>query len=207
MANSPTSLSIPSVHAASLHAIAAAAGVIEPSVLAPIAAFPSAPAIAISAKPHGLVVGPAEAAVSYGAALKAISAEVPRVRSELDLNYAHLRDQGRGWYRLSMASAAVGFSVITLAVIFLILGNLTIGLVTTASSIVPNAVSSLFFVQSRRAARRLDLVTQELAKSREVNGLIEMASVASQGIDDPRLRDEVKAEIVRKILAIGSASR
>lgn len=181
---------LPTVHAASVSALAAAAGVPEVVV---------APPAAISVGPHGFLVGPAS--ISYDVGLDSISAANARVRSELQLAYDQLRQQGQGWYRLSTASAAIGFGIIAVAVVALLLGNVTTGIVSTVASIVPNAIASIFFVQARQADKRLDGITQELAKSREAYVLLDIANTTAQSIDDPRLRNEVKAEIVRKVLA------
>ena len=88
-----------------------------------------------------------------------------------------------------------------MAVIALVFGNVTTGLVTTASSIVPNAIAVLFFGQARRADRRLDAVRQELGKSREAYALLEIASTIPRIINDSRLRNEIVAEIIRKVIA------
>lgn len=199
MATPSGSPPLPTVHAATVSALAAAAGLSAPVAAAPVSAA-SGP-FSVSAAPHGFVVGAAAALVSYDAAFDAVSAATARVRSELELTYAELRQQGRGWYRLSLASATVGFGIIALAVIALILGNVTTGLVTTASSVVPNAIASLFFVQARRADRRLDAVTQELSKSREAYALLEIANTIPRTINDLRLRNEIVAEILRKVIA------
>lgn len=193
------SMSLPTVHAAAASALAAAAGLSAPAAALSASGAPGP--FSVSAASDGFKVGAALAPVSYDAAFDSISAATSRVRSELELTHAQLREQGRGWYRLSLASATVGFGIIALAVVALLLGNATTGLVTTASSVVPNAIASLFFVQARRADRRLDAVRQELSKSREAYALLEIANTIPRIINDSRLRNEIVAEIIRKVLA------
>lgn len=216
---------LPTVHAAATSALAVAAGLSATATGVTTSAAPKL--LSVLAAPDGFKVGsaavsvPYDAAVgaseasvqydtevrttavpiSYDAAVNSISAATSRVRSELELIHAQLREQGQGWYRLSLASAMVGFGIIALAVVALVLGNVTTGLVTTASSIVPNAIASLFFVQARRANRRLDEVMQELSKSHEAYALLEIANTIPRIINDSRLRNEIVVEIIRKVIA------
>jgi len=67
---------------------------------------------------------------------------------------------------MTLPSAAVGFGIIALAVVALILTNVTTGLVAIAGSVMPNAIASIF-VQTMRAHKRLDIVTRAPTKSYE----------------------------------------
>lgn len=194
-------LVIPSVRASAVGALAAAAGQSVPAAaVAPSSntgRLSAARAFPISAQARGLLVGPAQASVSYDRAFEGIAGATARVRADLEQTYGQIRRQGQGWYRLSLASAAVGCGLIAVAVWALLLNQITTGLLTTVSSVVPNAIASLLFVQARRADTRLDAVTKELTESREIYALLEITNT----INDSHLQNELKAEIVRKVLA------
>lgn len=180
---------------------AAAPGAAAPAAAAPSSASAAAatPYFPISATDNEVLIGPKRKSVSYKLAFNEIAKATERVRSQSEVAYAQLRGQGQGWYRLSLLSATVGFGIIALAVVALLFGHTKTGLVTTASSVVPNAVATLFFVQARRADIRLDAIGQNLTELREKYELIEMAN----SIEDSLLRDALKAEIVRKVLTKG----
>jgi hypothetical protein len=220
-----TALSLPSVQLAAASAVAAAAGLTVPAALTPAVsigvpatASPKLPpvrvgsdeaetppaektqpveSIAFSPGSDGVRVGPDRTRVSYDVAFTRIAESTAKVAAELERMHNLTREQGKGWYRASVTAAGAGMCVVAAAVIVLILGQLTTGIVTTVASLVPNALAKIFFDQSRRADDRVDVLTKQLTEYREVAALVEIA----QTIEDEQLRNGLKAELVRKILA------
>jgi hypothetical protein len=144
-----------------------------------------------------LLVGESAIPVRYEVAFERVSSSIAAVNDELQRNYDELRNEVRGWNRGSIVCAAIGAVIIAVAVAILIFGGTTTGIVTTAASVIPNGASALFFLNARRANERLDVVTLRLGQSREAYALIEI----TETIDDVTLRNQLKAEIVRKRLA------
>lgn len=188
-----------------------------PSAASPSAAFPTMPGSVASDEPDtagavetpsletlefvtahdGVRVGPTQARVSYDVAFNRIAENNAKVTGELERMHDLAREQGRGWYKASVTAAGAGMCVVAAAVVVLILGQLTTGIVTTVASVVPNVLASMFFANSRRADDRVDALTKRLTQYREAEALVDIA----QTIEDQQLRDGVKAEIVRKMLA------
>jgi hypothetical protein len=203
---------VPSVHLAAASAVAAAAGLTGSArapVLPVVALGPDetetspstktepVAAIAISKATDGVRVGPDQIKVSYDVAFKGIAEKTAQVTVELERMYDLTRAQRKGWYRASVTAAGVGMCLVAAAVIVLILGQLTTGVVTTIASLVPNALASMFFVNSRAADARVDALTKRLTEYREAAALVDIA----QTVSDRRLQDDLKAQIVRKMLA------
>jgi hypothetical protein len=162
-----------------------------PAEAAPMAAN------SIAAVRDSLRVGPDHKRVSYELAFNQIAENNARTTAELERMHDLTRAQGKGWYRASVTAAGAGMCVVAVAVIVLILGQLTTGIVTTVASIVPNVLASMFFVNSRRADERVDALTKRLTGFRQAAAMVDIA----QTIENEKLRDGVKAEIVRKMLA------
>jgi hypothetical protein len=62
--------------------------------------------------------------------------------------------------------------------------------------LIPHAAAALFFAQSKAANERVDAVQTRLAEAREILTAVEIVGT----IDDPKSRDRLRAEIVRKVL-------
>lgn len=207
---SAPALAAPSVYFAAASAVVDAAGLAIPVAAPALAVRLVAPeavaspaeiaqpveAIAITSATDGLRVGPDQTRVSYDVAFNRIAESTAKVTAELERMHDLTREQGKGWYRASVFAAGAGMCVVAAAVIVLILGQLTTGIVTTVASLVPNVLASMFFVNSRRADDRVDALTKRLTESREAAALVDIA----QTVADQRLQDDLKAQIVRKML-------
>lgn len=192
----PANLAIPSLSSAAHSAVLAAAGISTPYALAAPLGSSNLGAVSIRTERDRLLVGDDRIAVRYDDAFERMSKSIAALNSELQRNYDQLRSQVQSWNRSSLVCASFGFAIIVVAIAILIFGNTTTGIVTTAASVIPNTVAALFFVHARRADSRLDLVTARLNESREAYALIDIAET----IEDVTLRNQLKAEIVRKRL-------
>jgi hypothetical protein len=79
-----------------------------------------------------------------------------------------------------------------------LLGQITVGVITALSSLIPNAAAALFFVQSKTANERVDAIQSRLTEAREVQTAVEIVET----VEEPKARDKLKAEIVRKVLRL-----
>lgn len=120
------------------------------------------------------------------------------VLDQLELSYRQTREQAQGWFRFSLIAACVGFVLVGIGVITVIFGQTTAGVRTTISSVIPGAAVALFFAQSKAANERVDTIQAKLTEAREVQTAVEMANT----ISDPTAQDNLKAEIVRKVLRL-----
>lgn len=114
------------------------------------------------------------------------------------MSYRQTREQAQGWYISSLIAAFLGFLLVVAGVITVIFGQTTAGLITTISGIVPEVVAGLFFMQSKQANERVDVIQEKLTAAREIFSAIEIVNT----IGDAQERDKLKADIVRKTLRI-----
>ena len=150
----------------------------------------------------GEFVGRDHVIITYDTAFERVIGSTAFVTNQLELSYAQMREQAQGWFRFSLIAAAVGFVLIGVGVIAVMFGQVTAGLITTISSIIPNAAAALFFVQSKNANERVDVIQTRLIEAREIQTAVEIVNT----IDDGKYRDRLKAEIVRKALRLEKES-
>ena len=119
------------------------------------------------------------------------------VIKQLKISYAQAREQAFAWFRFSIIAAVVGLLLIVAGITILLLGLTTEGIIITISSIIPNVISGLFFVQSKASNERVDLIQRQLSESREIHTAIEIAN----SIETKKGRDTLKAEIIRRVIS------
>jgi len=146
----------------------------------------------------GDFVGRDKIFVSYDNAFERVIGSTAFVLNQLELSYKQTREQAQGWFRFSLIAAGIGFVLIGIGVVAVILGQITAGLITAISSVIPNAAAALFFVQSKAANERVDSIQMRLTDAREIQSAVEIVNT----FDDPKTRDKLKAEIVRKVLRL-----
>jgi len=141
--------------------------------------------------------------ITWDAAFERVIGSTAFVLNQLELSYRQTRGQSQGWFRFSLIAAGIGFVLIGVGVIAVIFGEVTAGLITTISSVIPNAAAALFFVQSKAANERVDAIQTRLTEARELQTAVEIANTVS----DQKSRDGIKAEIVRKALRLEQGGR
>jgi hypothetical protein len=160
----------------------------------------------IAAGQSGLAVGRdiagRDVIISYDTAYDRIVGSTTSTLGQLELNYKQTREQAQSWTRISLIAAGTGFVLIGIGVVVAIFGFTTAGIITAISSIIPNAIAALFFMQSRKADARVDAITSNLTEARAIQTAFEYANT----IDDPKSRDKMKAEIVRRTLLLDKKS-
>ena len=122
------------------------------------------------------------------------------VRSQLEISYKQTREQSYMWFRSSLIAAGVGFLLVIAGVIAIVFGQVTEGMLSTISSIVPNTIAALFFLQLRASNERVDAILRKLNEAREIETAVEIAN----SVETKRERDRLKSEIVRKVIGLSS---
>lgn len=134
--------------------------------------------------------------IGYDRAFERVVGSTSFVLNQLELSYRQTREQSQWWFRASLIAAGIGFTLIGIGVATVYFGQATAGIITSISSVVPNAAAALFFVQSKSANERVDSIESKLSDAREIYAAVEIIET----IDDAKSRDKLKAEIVRKAL-------
>lgn len=111
---------------------------------------------------------------------------------ELERSYQLTRHQAQGWYRSSLIAAGIGFVLFGTGVVLAMVGQVTTGLISMASGLIPEVVATLFFRQSKAADERVDSIQNRLAQELELQAAVSIANT----IEDTQARDNLKVNIV-----------
>ena len=118
---------------------------------------------------------------------------------QLELSFEQARDQARRWLFASLFAARICLLLVGLSIVVAIVSSsVTTGLITVSASSIPGVAAALFFAQWKAAIKRVDDIQKSLTRMRELQNSFEIADT----IEDPKSRDKLKAEIVRKTLRI-----
>jgi hypothetical protein len=134
--------------------------------------------------------------ISYDKAVERVAGSTKFDLNHLERSYQQTRGQAQGWFILSLLAAGLVFLLIGAGIVAVMFGQLTAGLITSISSVIPTVASALFFSQSKAANKRVDIIHTRLAEAREISKAVEIVDT----IEDPKSRDRLRAEIVRKVL-------
>jgi len=152
---------------------------------------------------NNVVIGATNKVLSYDKAYERVIGSTTFVLSQLEISYTQTREQSQSWFRFSLVAAIIGFILVAAGVLAVILGQVTAGVITAISSIIPNAAAALFFAQSRTANKRVDAIQTKLAEAREFLTAVEITNT----IEETKARDKLKTEIVRKALRIDAKGK
>jgi Putative DNA-binding domain len=191
----PLSLFAPDVHNSAYEAVTSGSGAVAQGRGA-VAAGDQGVAVGRSVTDSITIAKPDY--ISYRDAFERVVGSTAFVLNQLELSYRQAREQSQGWFRFSLIAAMIGLALIVIGMLTLIFGTTTAGMITAISSVVPDVAAALFFVQSRSANERVDVIQKRLTDAREIQSAVEIVNT----IDDPPARDKLKAEIVRKALRI-----
>lgn len=141
--------------------------------------------------------------VSKQAAYERIAGAANITRQQLAQIYEQNRQQAADWTRFSLGAAVLGFLIVLGGIVAMLLGNTTVGLVTTAASLIPEVAAGLFFQQARGANRRVDGNQKKLLEVEGIHRAIELAMT----IDDEDARDRLKGTIILEALGLSGAGK
>lgn len=139
--------------------------------------------------------------VPYDKAFNTIAQSTVLVVRQLENIYAETREQAQGWFRFSLIAAGAGLILVGAGLVVVLLGQQTIGLITALSSVIPNLIAGLFFLQSKAANERVDAIQEKLSENRQLQTAIDVTNT----INDKKARDKLKAEIARKVMRSSTA--
>ncbi len=140
--------------------------------------------------------------VDFDTAFERLAGSTTFVIEQLGISYEQTREQSAGWFKFSVSAAVLGFVLIAIGAIIAIIGQTTAAIITAVAGIIPEVAAALFFVQAKSANERVDTILAQLGEAREILTSVEIANT----IEDEKVRNSLKAEIVRKALQISSAN-
>jgi hypothetical protein len=118
------------------------------------------------------------------------------VLRELEAGHHQARAEADKWSKASLVAAGLGLSLVVLTVVMLVLGRTDAGVISSITSLVPTAISALFFSQSRSANQRMDSNLKQLSAVRDVHFAAEIVATIKSEEECNRLKEM----IVRKML-------
>ncbi len=107
----------------------------------------------------------------------------------------HRLDQAHLAFRVALISLILGIGLIFIGIVCIFFANLSVGIVTAASSIIPNVITILAFRLNKDENDRLDIVAKEL-------GVLEKTSEAMNyigRIEDKEARDKAIIELAQRL--------
>jgi hypothetical protein len=116
-------------------------------------------------------------------------------RSQLTHLYEESYSQAKLWSRLSMGAALVGFLVVIIGVLAAFQGYIAAGLITSISSIIPEASAALFFLQAKDANKSVEAIRLKLLDKEEIHRAIELVLTTTDEI-----QNQLKEVIITRIL-------
>jgi hypothetical protein len=116
-------------------------------------------------------------------------------RSQLTHLYEESYSQAKLWSRLSMGAALVGFLIVIIGVLAAFQGYIAVGLITTISSIIPEASAALFFLQAKDANKSVETIRLKLLDKEEIHRAIELVLTTSD-----ETQNRLKEVVITRIL-------
>lgn len=134
-------------------------------------------------------------------ALGRISDAVRLNLGQLQLNMEQARRESSQFFRTTMIFSGFAFAII-LSGIGLMLGNLvTVGIVTTAASIIPQAGALLLFNKDKELRKTIETYHGHILESQRILTMIDL----SETIHEAEAKDSVKEQIVFAVLKVSPA--
>jgi hypothetical protein len=136
--------------------------------------------------------------ISGEQAFERIGAAVKLNLKELESNIQQARLESNQFFRLTLIFSGLGFVIILIAVALLLIGQITGGVVTSISSIIPEVTALLFFQKDRELRRTIQSYHQYMLESQQVHTMIDVAETITNSVE----RDTMKQHIIFKVLGI-----
>ena len=119
---------------------------------------------------------------------------------QVQLNMEQARRESSQFFRTTLIFSGVAFAII-LGGIGLMLANLvTVGIVTTAASIIPEAGALLFFNKDRELRKTIETYHGYILDSQQVLTMVDVAET----IEESSAKDAVKEQIILAVLKVRS---
>jgi|SRR2546421_10777834 len=134
--------------------------------------------------------------ISGEQAFERIGAAVRLNLKQLEGNIEQARLESNQFFKLTLVFAALGFLVVIAGIVLLLLSQVTGGLVTTISSVIPETTALLFFNKDRELRRTIESYHQFMLESQHVHTMIDVAETIGNSVE----RDKMKQEIILTVL-------
>jgi repressor LexA len=118
------------------------------------------------------------------AAYERITTAAKNTRDQLNQIYEQSHRQAKYWFRLGLAAAVIGFSVIISGAIVAMLTVSLVGILTSIASVIPGSIAALFFQQAKEANKRLDDFYGKLVEVEEINRAVELCLTTNDEVQD-----------------------
>jgi hypothetical protein len=135
-------------------------------------------------------------------AFERIAAAATLTLRQLERNYEQARNQANNWSRISLIAAGIGFLMVLAGIVQLLLGNTTVGIVTSVSGIVPEIAAALFFNQVKDANARVDAYHKNLLEAEAVHRAIELCET----IEDNHAKERLKETVIKQVLGVSEST-
>lgn len=139
--------------------------------------------------------------ISAEQAFERIGAAVRLNLTQLEGNIEQARRESNQFFRLTLIFCAIGFIIVLAGVVLLLTSQVTAGIVTSVSSIIPEVTALLFFVKDKELRKTLQSYHQHMLDSQQILTMIDVAET----FGDPDERDRMKRDIIFKVLSIEAA--
>jgi hypothetical protein len=141
--------------------------------------------------------------ISGEQAFERIGAAVRLNLKELESNIQQARLESNQFFRLTLVFSGLGFIIVLVGVALLLIGQITGGVITSISSIVPEVTALLFFQKDKELRRTIQSYHQYMLESQQIHTMIDVAET----IVNPVERDTMKQHIILKVLGIDNLKK
>ena len=140
--------------------------------------------------------------ISTEQAFERIGAAIRLNLKQIEKNIEQARTESNQFFKLTLIFSSVGFLVVIIGVILLLMGQVTAGIVTSISSIIPEVTAFLFFKKDKELRKTIQDYHQHMLDSQQVLTMIDVAETVNSSSE----QDKIKQEIIFKVLNISSPS-
>ena len=140
------------------------------------------------------------AALSAEQAFERINAAVRQNLQQLKENVEQAREQSKQFFKLTIGFASAGFLVVLGAVLLLLAGQVSGGIVASVASLIPEATAALFFRKDSELRKTIESYNQHILSSQQTLTMIDL----SETIKNASERDRIKRDIILRVLDISN---
>jgi hypothetical protein len=117
---------------------------------------------------------------------------------QLQQNMDQARSESGQFFRVTLIFAGIGAAIIIGGVCLMVAGLATAGLVTTATSLIPQATALLLFNKDKELRKTIEAYHGQILESQKVLTMIDLAETMNN-----ESRDTIKEQIVLAVLKVG----
>lgn len=123
--------------------------------------------------------------------------------NQLERNIEQARRESGQFFKLTLVFSSIGFLIVLAGVVLLFVGQVTAGIVTSVSSLVPEVTAVLFFNKDKELRKTIEAYHQHMLDSQQILTMIDVAET----IKDHSERDGMKQQIIFKVLGMNAPPR